>query len=307
MKLESILFIKEVHIKMDIRILRYFLTVAREQNFTKAAEQLNITQPTLSRQLAALEEELGTALFIRGGRSITLTEAGILLKRRALEIIDLEEKMLDEIKAREELIEGTITVGCGEFAAVETLAEIFKVYKKKYPMVQIALQTATADAVYEMMTQGLVDIGLFMEPVRTEGLDYIRIMESDHWVVGMKPDDPLACKEYITKEDLLDKPLILPKRRNVQSELANWFGKDFNKAQISFISDLGTNAGVMAIHGLGYPVSIEGAAKYWRTDLLVQRRLYPEITANTVIAWRRNIPYSLAMNKFIEEIHAFRA
>lgn len=292
---------------MDIRILRYFLTVAKEQNFTKAAEQLNITQPTLSRQLAALEEELGTTLFIRGSRSITLTEAGILLKRRALEIIDLEEKMMDELKVKEGLIEGTITIGCGEFAAVETLAEICKVYKEKYPMVQIALHTATADSVYEMMNQGLVDIGLFLEPVNTEGLDYIRIMDSDHWVVGIKPDDPLACKEYITKEDLFDRPLILPKRRNVQSELANWFGKDFNKLQISFISNLGTNAGVMAIHGLGYPVSIEGAAKYWREDLLVQRRLYPEITANTVIAWRRNIPYSLAMNKFIEEINAFKA
>ena len=291
---------------MDIRILRYFLTVAKEQNFTRAAEQLNITQPTLSRQLAALEEELGTPLFIRGNRSITLTEAGILLKRRALEIIDLEEKMLDELRVNEELIEGTITIGCGEFAAVETLAEICKVYKEKYPMVQIALHTATADCVFEMMNQGLVDIGLFMEPVNTEGLDYIRIMESDQWVVGMKPDDPLADKEYITKEDLLDKPLILPKRLNVQSEIANWFGKDFNKLQVSFTSNLGTNAGVMAIHGLGYPVSIEGAAKYWREDLLIQRRLYPEITASTVIAWRRNIPYSLAMNRFIEEIDAFQ-
>lgn len=203
--------------------------------------------------------------------------------------------------------EGTITIGCDEFAAVETLVEICKRYKGKYPMVQIALHTATADSVYEMMNQGLVDIGLFMEPVNTEGLDYIRIMESDHWVVGMKPDDPLADKEYITKEDFLDKPLILPKRPNVQSELANWFGKDFNKLHVSFTSNLGTNAGVMAIHGLGYPVSIEGAAKYWREDLLIQRRLYPEITSSTVIAWRRNIPYSLAMKKFIEEIHAFEA
>ena len=268
---------------------------------------MNITQPTLSRQLSALEDEIGKALFIRGNRSVTLTETGILLKRRALEILDLEEKMMDELMAKEELIEGTITIGCGEFAAVETLAEICKVYKEKYPMVQIALHTATADSVYDMMNQGLVDIGLFMEPVNTEGLDYIRIMDSDHWVVGMKPDDPLACNEYITKDDLLDKPLILPKRRNVQSELANWFGKDFNKLHISFTSNLGTNAGVMATHGLGYPVSIEGAAKYWRKDLLVQRRLYPEIAASTVIAWRRNIPYSLAINKFIEKINAFRA
>lgn len=292
---------------MDIRVLRYFLTVAKEQSFTKGAEQLHITQPTLSRQLAALEKELGTPLFIRSGRTITLTDEGILLKRRALEIIDLEERTIDEIRGTEELIDGTVNIGCGEFAAVETLAQICKTYKEKYPMVQIALHTATADTTYEMMSKGLLDIGLFLEPVNTEEMDYIRIMESDHWVVGMRPDDPLAAKTYIEKKDLLDKPLILPERHGVQSELANWFGKDFNKIQISFTSNLGTNASVMAFHGLGYPISVEGAAKYWRRDLIVQRRLSPEIAASTVIAWRRNIPYSLAVNKFIEEIHAFEA
>lgn len=292
---------------MDIRVLRYFLTVAKEQSFTKGAEQLHITQPTLSRQLAALEEELGTPLFIRSGRNITLTDEGVLLKRRALEIIDLEERTIDEIRGTEELIDGTITIGCGEFAAVETLAQICRSYKEKYPLVQIAIHTATADTIYEMMSKGLVDIGLFLEPVSTEGLDYIRITGSDHWVVSMRSDDPMASKAYIEKQDLLDKPLILPERHGIQSELANWFGKDFNRLQIAFTSNLGTNAGVMAFHGLGYPVSIEGAAKYWRENLLVQRRLLPEISANTVIAWRRNIPYSLAVNKFIEEIHAFEA
>ena len=292
---------------MDIRVLRYFLMVAKEQSFTKGAEQLHITQPTLSRQLAALEKELGTPLFIRSGRTITLTDEGILLKRRALEIIDLEERTIDEIRGTEELIDGTVNIGCGEFAAVETLAQICKTYKEKYPVVQIALHTATADTTYEMMSKGLLDIGLFLEPVNTEEMDYIRIMESDHWVVGMRPDDPLAAKTYIEKKDLLDKPLILPERHGVQSELANWFGKDFNKIQIAFTSNLGTNASVMAFHGLGYPISVEGAAKYWRRDLIVQRRLSPEIAASTVIAWRRNIPYSLAVNKFIEEIHAFKA
>lgn len=292
---------------MDIRVLRYFLTVAKEQSFTKGAEQLHITQPTLSRQLAALEKELGTPLFIRSGRTITLTDEGILLKRRALEIINLEERTIDEIRGTEELIDGTVNIGCGEFAAVETLAQICKTYKEKYPMVQIALHTATADTTYEMMSKGLLDIGLFLEPVNTEEMDYIRIMESDHWVVGMRPDDPLAAKTYIEKKDLLDKPLILPERHGVQSELANWFGKDFNKIQIAFTSNLGTNAGVMAFHGLGYPISVEGAAKYWRRDLIVQRRLSPEIAASTVIAWRRNIPHSLAVNKFIEEIHASEA
>ena len=292
---------------MELRLLRYFLTVAKEQSFTKAAEQLHITQPTLSRQMAAFEEELGVTLFIRSGKKISLTEEGILLKRRALEILNLEGKTLEELKGKEDVVEGNITIGCDEFAAVETLAEICKTYKEKYPLVQIVLHTATADSVYEMMNQGLVDIGLFLEPINTEGLDYIRIMESDHWVVGMKPDDPLAEKEFIKKEDLIGKPLILPERVSVQSELANWFGKDFSKLQIAFTSNLGTNAGVMAANGLGYPVSIEGAAKYWREDILVQRRISPEITTSTVIAWRRNIPYSLAVRKMIEEINAFQA
>ena len=293
---------------MELRLLRYFLTVAKEQSFTKAAEQLHITQPTLSRQMAAFEEDLGITLFIRNGKKISLTDEGILLKRRALEILNLEERTLEELKGKEEVVEGTITIGCGEFAAMETLAKICKTYKEKYPLVQIVLHTATADAVYEMMNKGLVDIALFKEPVDTEGLDYIWITDCDHWCVGMRPDDPLAEKEFIKKEDLIGKPLILPERMNVQSELANWFGKDFSKLQIAFTSNLGTNAGIMAANGLGYPISIEGAAtKYWREDILVQRRISPEITTSTVIAWRRNIPYSLAVSKMIEEINAFQA
>ena len=292
---------------MELRLLRYFLTVAKEQSFTKAAEQLHITQPTLSRQMAAFEEDLGITLFIRNGKKISLTDEGILLKRRALEILNLEERTLEELKGKEEVVGGTITIGCGEFAAVETLAKICKTYKEKYPLVQIVLHTATADAVYEMMNKGLVDIALFLEPVDTEGLDYIRITDCDHWCVGMRPDDPLAEKEFIKKEDLIGKPLILPERLNVQSELANWFGNDYSKLQIAFTSNLGTNAGVMAVNGLGYPISIEGAVKYWREDVLVQRRISPEITTNTVIAWRRNIPYSLAVSKMIEEINTFQA
>lgn len=290
---------------MDLRVLRYFLTVAKEQSFTRAAEQLHITQPTLSRQIAALEEELGTVLLNRGGHGMTLTEEGILLKRRALEILDLEDKILDEFKGGKDLIDGTVAIGCGEFTAVETLAKICGRYKEKYPLVQIALHTGTADAIRERMNKGLVDIGLFLEPVSTEGLDYIRLEQSDPWVVGMRPTDPLAQKEYITKEDLIGLPLIFPERLSVQSELANWFGKDFSRLKIAFTSNLGTNAGVMALEGLGYPVSVEGAARYWRRDLLIQKKLYPKICSSTVMAWRRNIPYSRAVRCFIEEIETF--
>ena len=289
---------------MDLRVLRYFLMVAREQSFTKAARQLNITQPTLSRQLAALEEELGVRLFDRGGHSITLTNEGLLLKRRALEIVDLEDRIVSEFKGGNASVEGMITIGCGEFMAVELLAGICKSYKEKYPLVRFTIHTGTADTISDMMNKGLVDIGLFLEPVDTQGLDYIRIQGSDHWVVTMRADDPLAAKEAITREDLLKLPLILPERVNIRSELANWFGKDFDRLNIAFVSNLGTNAGIMAMHGLGYPVSVEGAARYWRNDLVVQKRLYPQITVNTVIAWRRNIPYAAAVRYFIDEINA---
>lgn len=287
---------------MELRVLRYFLEVAKEQSFTNASKHLHITQPTLSRQIALLEEELGTTLFNRNGHGITLTKDGLLLKRRALEMIDLEDKLKDDFKSDSEIVEGSITVGCGEFSAVETLAAVCKTYKEKYPKVQITIHTATADKVHEMMEKGLVDIGLFLEPTDTEGLDYIRLKNTDYWVVGMRPDDPMAKKEFVTKEDLKDKALIFPERSSVQSEIINWFGNEYKSTNVSYISNLGTNAGIFANNGLGYALSIEGACKYWREDLIVQKRLFPEIKASTVIAWKRNVPNSLAVKKMIEEV-----
>ncbi len=292
---------------MEIRILKYFLTVAREQNITRAAEALHITQPTLSRQIAALEEELGTRLFERSNKKITLTQEGILLKRRALEILELEEKIVEEIQSSKEVIEGSVTIGCGEYEAVEILAEICENIRKKYPKVQIRIHTGTADVIRSRMLQGLVDIGLFMEPISTEGLDYVRLPIQETWVVSMHPEDPLAKKTQITKEDLLDKPLILPERTNVQSELANWFGKEYEQLNIAFVSNLHTNAAIMAMHGLGYPITVKGVMHFWKEDVLVHRELSPALNMPTVIAWRRNIPYSQAVMKFIEEINAFQA
>ncbi|MCQ2554997.1 MAG: LysR family transcriptional regulator [Clostridia bacterium] len=287
---------------MELRVLRYFLMVSREQSFTKAAEKLHITQPTLSRQLALLEEELGKTLFIRNGHGVTLTEDGILLKRRALEMADLEDRIIDDFKGSSEIVEGSVTIGCGEFKGIEELAEVCRRYKEKYPRVTISIHTGTADTVRELMDKGLLDIGLFLEPASTEGLDYIRLNNKDYWVVGMRPDDPMAEKEYITKEDLKNKPLILPERSSVQSELLNWFGKDIRELNFSYTSNLGTNAGIFANHGLGYPISVEGACGYWSEKYLVQRRLFPEIVSSTVAAWKRNVPYSIAARKMIEEI-----
>lgn len=207
---------------MEVRVLRYFLTVVREESITKAAEVLHITQPTLSRQLAQLEGELGVTLFSRGTRKISLTSEGMLLKRRAEEILELVDKTEQEMARQEELVEGTVAVGCGDLLAVQTLGELIRSFIQKYPRVTFDLYTATADHIKERMDRGVTDIGLLLEPVEMDKYEHIRLNRKESWGVAMRPDDPLAGKEKIRPEDLKGRPLILPRRLSLQSELASW-------------------------------------------------------------------------------------
>jgi DNA-binding transcriptional LysR family regulator len=301
---------------MELRVLRYFLTVVREESITKAAEVLHITQPTLSRQLAQLEEETGVQLFHRGSRKITLTNEGILLKRRAEEILELVDKTSQELAEQEEQIEGVIALGSGEFAAAQTLARLCGSFRECYPRVSFDLRTATADVVKEQIERGLIDIGLLLEPVDMEKFEFIRLETKENWVVLMRPDDPLACKEAIRAEDLKELPLILPRRLNVQSELANWFGSSYSGLKIAFTQDLVTNGAILVQNGYGYAVAIEGSCSLWSPSLITTRPLSPPLTATTVLAWRRGQPLGKATEKFISYMkmqltgkgnHAFQA
>lgn len=290
---------------MEIRVLRYFLTVVREGSITKASEVLHITQPTLSRQLAQMEEELGVKLFGRGSRKITLTNEGILLCRRAEEILQLVDKTEKELVEQDEQIEGKISIGCGEIAAVQLLSNLFQTFRKKYSRVNFDLFMATADLVKEQMDKGLLDIGLLLEPVDKEKYDFIRLDREENWVVLMRPDDPLAQKESVTAKDLSVRPLILPRRLSVQSELASWFGNYNNNLNIVFISNLSTNGAVMVSHGLACSLVIEGAVPFWDPSKITYRPLNPPLTATSVLAWKRGQPFSLAATKFIEHMKCF--
>lgn len=285
---------------MEIRILRYFLTVAREQSITKASEVLHITQPTLSRQLAQMEEEIGVKLFDRGTRKITLTNEGLLLRRRAEEILQLVDKTEKELIVHEEQIEGKITIGCGEIASVQLLPKLFESFHEKYPRVTFDLYTATADHVKDQMDRGLVDIGLLLEPIDIEKYDFIRLNMKERWVVLMRPDSPLAEKKSISPKDLSALPLVLPRRLRVQSELASWFGDYYENLNVLFTSNLSTNASIMVNHGLAYSIVIEGLTSFWDKSKITYRPLYPELTATSVLAWKRGQPFSPAATKFIE-------
>lgn len=290
---------------MELRVLRYFLTVVREESINRAAEVLHITQPTLSRQLSQLEEETGVKLFHRGARKITLTNEGILLRRRAEEILSLADRTKRELTEQEELVEGRIVIGCGELAAMQVLSEAIEAFHKKYPLVSYDIFTATADLVKEQMEKGLVDIGVLLEPVDMEKFDFIRLTEKERWVVLMRPDDPLAKKEAISAKDLKNMPLILPMRTNVQNELSNWLGDSFQSAKVLFTSNLCTNGALMVQRGLAYSIVIEGAVPFWDKEKIAYRPLYPELKANSVLAWKKQQPFTLAADRLIEHLKYF--
>jgi len=285
---------------MEIRVLRYFLAVVREESITKAAEALNITQPTLSRQLAQLEEEMGVPLIQRGTRKITLTSEGRLLRRRAEEIVELADKAALELLEQD--VEGTVYLGCGELSSVQIVAELCGSFREKYPNVSFELYTATADVVKERMDRGLIDVGLLLEPIDMDKYDFIRLSAEEEWCVLMRPDDPLAALPAISPKDLKGHPVILPRRLNVRSELAHWFGRGFDKLQVAFTGNLTTNSAVIVANGLGYALVIKGSATFWDENKIVARPLSPALTAITVLAWKRGQPFSRAAEKFIAHL-----
>lgn len=289
---------------MELRVLQYFLAVAREENITRAASQLHITQPTLSRQLAQLEGELGVTLFVRGRHNISLTHEGRLLRRRAEEITDLVAHTKQEITHADEYVDGCITLGCGIFSAGHLLAELIKQYHQQYPMVTFDLYTGTADEVTAKMQDGLIDIGLILEPADLEAFDYVRMPIAETWQAFMRSDDPLAAKEAIAPQDFLSAPIILPRRLKVKSELANWFGPVYDQLDILFTSNFSANAIIMVSHGLGRHLGISGTMPYLDKSQFAVRPLSPFLQQSSVLAWKRGAPCSMAVRKFLDVVQA---
>lgn len=290
---------------MEIRVLRYFLTVVREESITKAAEVLHITQPTLSRQLAQLEEEMGVKLFVRGTRKISLTNHGLLLRRRAEEILDLVDKTEKELTAQDESVEGVVSIGCGDLAAVQLISKLIQEFHDKYPYVRFELYTATADHVRDRMERGLTDVGILLEPITIDKYDFVRMPVKEQWVALMHPDAPLAKKEVVTAEDLKGVPLIMPYRLSVQSKLANWFGDVYSQLHILFTSNLPSNSSIMVYNRLAYSLIIKGSIEFWDKEKLTYRPLFPELYATSIVAWKRQQPFGVAAEKFIEYIKRY--
>lgn len=284
---------------MDIRVLRYFLTVVREENISRAAEMLFITQPTLSRQLQELEKELNTKLFIRGKTKITLTESGILLRRRAQELVDLADKTEREFLNKEENISGIISIGCGESMAVKALSKLIVEFSKEYPDVQFEIYTGTADHINEEIDRGLLDIGLLMEPIEIEKYEYIRLKQTERWGVVFQTNHELCKQDCVTAEQLQNVPLILPRRLGAQSVLRSWFSDDFDKLNVVATGNLVANSARLVLQGLGAAVTIEGAVDMYENKELRFLPLEPPLENTSVMVWKKYQPFGSAANKFI--------
>lgn len=286
---------------MELRLLHYFLTVAREENISRAAEALHITQPTLSRQMAQLEEESGVKLFERstGARKIVLTSEGILLRRRAEEILELVDKTQHELAEQEGQVQGTIAIGCGEIGSVGLLPGLFQGFRQRHPLVQFDLFTAANDLICERMDQGLLDFGVLLGPPAMERYDSIFTGWHEKWAALLPPGHSLAEKEQITAKDLRGVPLILPRGLHNESRLAQWFGRAFQKLQPVVTCNLTANAAVMVGQGLGCALIIEGTVPFDPAHI-VSRPLSPDLGSASVLAWKRGQPFSRAAMLFRE-------
>lgn len=291
---------------MELRVLRYFLTIAREGSITNAANVLHVTQPTLSRQIHDLEEELGQRLFVRGSRNMSLTAEGMILRKRAEEIISMVDKTEAEFHSMSNVVSGDIYIGGGETEAVKLIAQIVCELRTAYPEIHYHLYSGNAEDVTERLDKGLLDFGLLIQPADISKYDYFNIPARDTWGVIMRKDIPLAKKETIRKEDLLNVPLIcsrqvISKERH-RNEFAEWFGEDFDKLDIVTTFNLVYNAAIMVEAGVGYAITIDKIANTTESSSLCFRPLEPQLDSGLNIIWKKDQVFSAAAALFFKKL-----
>ena len=290
---------------MELRVLKYFLTVADEGNITRAADILHVTQPTLSRQLIELEEELGTALLIRGKRSVTLTDEGFLFKQQAEMIVELSDKLEHTFKDKKDVVCVTIRIGASEAVGCRALALYMKEFREKYPDVQFDLYNGMADNIKEMLERGLLDLGLVLEPVDTAKFEYVRLPQKETWGLLLRKDHELAEKETLTVEEIRQYPLIMPGRENAKEEVLHWMQCEERHLDIPAFYNLLSNAALLVEAGMGCAVCLDGALSIHADPNLCFRKILPEHTTRSVILWKKNHLFSQAASLFVQTIQEY--
>ena len=292
---------------MEIRLLKYFLTVACEQSITSAAEILHITQPTLSRQLMELENEIGKNLFVRGNKKIlvndgkiSLTDEGILLRKRAQDIIELIDKTERELSGSENEINGSIYIGCVETHVMSLVFEVAKKLRADHSGISFELFSGNEEDITYRLDKGLIDFGLLIEPADITKYNFIKLPAFDRWGILMRCDSPLADKEYIEPKDLWDKPLIVSRQAFSYGKLQEWIGKNAEELDIVAGANLLYNPSLMVRADMGYLFSLDKLIETTQDNELCYRPLKPELTAYSAIVWKKHQIFSKPANLFLQ-------
>lgn len=287
---------------MELRVLQYFMAVAREQSISAAAESLHLSQPTLSTQLKALEEELGKQLLIRGSkgsRKVTLTEEGMLLRKRAEEILELVKKTENEIAAEEETIVGEVCIGAGETQNVRLFARAAKKLRERYPHIRYHIRSGNAEFVLEHLEKGLIDFGLLYGAADPQKYDFLPLPAADRWGVLMRRDAPLAQKETIAPQDLWEEPLILSGEQQGNQDTLRWLGRDLSRLHIAATYNLLYNASLLVSEGVGYALCFEGLVNTDGESDLCFRPLSPPMASAACIVWKKYQVFPRAARAFL--------
>ena len=282
---------------MELRVLGYFLAIAREENFTRAAEQLHVTQPTLSRQIADLEQELGVKLFTRSNHNIILTEDGMILKRRAQEILSLADKTKRDFLSKEKSLEGTITIGSGEFLSTRILTDCIAAFRKLHPLVRYEVYSGNTGNIKDNIERGLLDMGLILDPVDIRKYDFVPMPVKEQWGALVRDETPLAEKAFVSPKDLVGIPLISSTGEIAQSNVGKWLGAYQDQVEIIAGGNLLYNQALLAQSNVGATMGGRLNCSY---DGLRFIPFSPALEAGTSLAWKKEQVFSATVTSFIE-------
>lgn len=286
---------------MDTRVIKYFLTVAQTNNITHAAQQLHITQPTLSRQMIDLEKELGVTLFDRKQRRMALTSEGVLFQQRASTILSLLDQTKQELQNTAEELTGVLNIGCVLSRVSKFVMQIVSSFQKKYPNVSFNLYDGNGDLLRQRLDSGLEDFAVLIEPVEAAKYNFIELPVHEQWGLIVKSADPLAKKQAITKSDLYKIPLIAPTRNIVRDEISDVLKLDQTKLNIMATNNLPSNAYELLKAGNYYMLGIEGIVNSFHDPELTFIPFSPHKETGHVLAWRKNTVVTPVMEKFLQE------
>ena len=291
---------------MELRVLKYFLSVARAGSITAAAHSLHVTQPTLSRQLQDLEYELGKKLFVRGSHRVSLTRDGMLLRQRAEEIMEIVDQTEAEFHNDSRALSGDVYIGGGESAALSPLAEIISGFREEYPQIRFHLYSGNSEDVTVRLEHGTLDFGILIQPVDISRYDSLPLPVTDTWGLVLREDHPLAKRETIRPCDLADVPLLLSRQllndEKLNDPVASWMGEWGERINIAGTYNLFFNAALLVRSGVGCALTLDRLINATSQNDLGFRPLSPKLEAGIDVVWKRNRIFSDAAEKFLERM-----